>query len=581
MRAARGSLVAIVVAAMSVTGVGAAVAAAPAPSTFESLTLSTGVPAGAQLTPMAAGWRHDANTTIANKFFDGDVTFVGDNLTVRNVHVTGSLAFRGDNIVVQNSQAGAFALSGTSGVRVSGLEVFGSLGEDGMHITSDTGRVSDVVIEDTWVHNPIVKPHSHYDGIQVRGVDGLTLRRVLIDIGPWITQSNAALFLENANGGNADITVEDSMFLGGGYTLYSFGTNVRVTNSVFDGGRWGHLFPSSQVGNITQFSGNTDASRRALSLGSSVFAPNVGTLDWTDDSQWPARGSTTQPVVVAPPPPTEPTPSAPAPSRPAPSTPAPATRPSPSAPAVATPFQQIVLSPDVTGDGVGDLYAVDKNGRLVMYAGRGDGFLGQVTTFGTGWSALDVYAPGDWNGDGYADLVATDAQGRMWLYPGNGAGTFGARSQIGHGWNGFRIVPAGDVNADGAADLLAIDSADRLWLYPGDGRGSFGARLQVGNGWNGFDLYTAGDLTGDGLVDIVSIDSAGRLWFYAGRGGGYFYAKVQAGHGWNGYAFSSGADLDGDGRGDLVGRDRQGRLWLYRGNLGGSFAMKQQIGRGW
>lgn len=583
-------MVGVVVAAMSVTGVGAAVAAAPAPSTFESLTTSVGLPGGANLTAMAGGWNSTKNTTITNRVIDGDVTFAGDNLTLRNVRITGEVIFRGDNIVVQDSELGALSLSGTSGVHVSGVEINGTLGADGIHITSDTGQVSDVLIEDTWVHNPIVKPASHYDGMQVRGVKGLTLRNVLIDLGPHRDQFTAAVFLENAQGGNWDVTLERSMFLGGGYTFYSTATNVRVIDSVFDGGRWGHLFPRSETDKITQFAGNTDASGNPLSLASGSFSPASGSLDWTDDTHWPARAPSTPPVLGTKPPttpaPTTPAPSKPAPSTPAPSTPTPVTKaPAPSIPppatGVRTPFSQIVLSPDVNGDGVGDVYAVDRNGQLVMYAGRGDGTLGSARESGTGWAALTVFAPGDWNGDGRADLVATDDSGRLWLYPGDGRGGFRGKSQIGQGWSGYRIIPAGDVNGDGTADLLAIDRADLLWLYPGDGRGGFGRPIQVGNGWSGFDLYTAGDLTGDGLIDIVSIDAEGRLWFYAGRGGGYFHARVQAGYGWNGYAFASGADLDADGRGDLVGRDRDGRLWFYAGNLGGSFAAKTQIGYGW
>lgn len=255
----------------------------------------------------------------------------------------------------------------------------------------------------------------------------------------------------------------------------------------------------------------------------------------------------------------------------------------PDGPAVTprTPFRHLVLSPDATGDRYGDLFAVDKAGRLFLYSGSSSGAVSSARSYGTGWSGLDVYAPGDWNGDGLSDLLATDSKGRLWLYAGRGGGAIGSRSQIGQGWNGYRIIPAGDVSGDGAADLLAIDSSGRLKLYPGDGRGGFDRPYEVGHGWKGFDLYAAGDLTGDGRNDIVSIDSAGRLWFYAARGGGYFRGKVQVGHGWKGYEFASGADVNADGRGDLVGRDQQGRLWFYAGLSGGSFAMKKQIGQGW
>jgi len=246
-----------------------------------------------------------------------------------------------------------------------------------------------------------------------------------------------------------------------------------------------------------------------------------------------------------------------------------------------TPFDQIVASPDLTGNRYGDVLTVDRAGRLFLFGGKGGGKVALAQVLGTGWGAMRVYAPGDWNGDRRSDLVATDAKGDLWLYPGNGKGGIGTRKQIGHGWNGYRIVPAGDMNGDGAADLLAIDPQHRLWLYPGDGKGGFRKRLQVGQGWKGYELYAAGDANRDGRRDILSIDTAGRLWYYAGRGGGHFAARKQVGRGWTGYAFASGADLDADGYSDLLGRDQDGRLWFYPGRNGGTFGTKTQVAKGW
>lgn len=245
------------------------------------------------------------------------------------------------------------------------------------------------------------------------------------------------------------------------------------------------------------------------------------------------------------------------------------------------PFEQIVAGPDLTGDGRADLTAVDSVGRLHVYAGTGEGRLGRVRSYGTGWSVLDVYAPGDWTGDRAGDLIAVDGAGVLWLYAGDGTGGFAGRTKIGHGWTGFRIVPAGDVDANGTMDLLAIDSASRLWLYPGDGRGGFRSRVQAGHGWSGFQLHGAGDMNRDGRVDILSIDPAGRLWYYAGRGGGRFSQRINVGYGWTGYAFASGGDFNGDGVNDLMGRDPRGRLWFYAGRQQGTFAMKVQVGQGW
>ena len=246
-----------------------------------------------------------------------------------------------------------------------------------------------------------------------------------------------------------------------------------------------------------------------------------------------------------------------------------------------TPYAQLIATPDVTGNRVGDLFAVDQANRLYLFGGIGGGRVALAKVYDTDWSGRKLYAPGDWNGDARADLVSVDGAGDLWLHAGTGAGGLRDPGQIGFGWTGYRIVPAGDMNGDRKNDLLAIDSAGRLWLYPGTGVGTFGRRIQVGNGWKGFELYAAGDANRDGRNDILSIDSKGRLYYYAGIGGGYFATRRQVGHGWTGFAFASGADLNTDGYGDLVGRDRSGRLWFYAGRFGGTFAKALQIGAGW
>jgi hypothetical protein len=227
---------------------------------------TTGVPVGVTLAPMTGGTVSTSATTIADRVITGDVLFTGSSLTLRNVRVTGEAIFRGSGIVVEDSEFGAVSVSGATNIRLSRVDVFGSAGRDGVHITSDSGRASDVVLEDVWIHNPSVTASSHYDGIQVRGVDRLTLRRVAVELGAYQPQQNAALFLENANGGNRSVTVEDSWILGGGYAFYSFAADVRIRRTTFGGARWGHLFPQSQAANIVEFADNRDTGGTPLGL---------------------------------------------------------------------------------------------------------------------------------------------------------------------------------------------------------------------------------------------------------------------------------------------------------------------------
>lgn len=192
----------------------------------------------------------------------GDHTILNQSgTTISGLRVTGQLLIRGcTNLTVTDSWLGALAISGGTGITLSRFLIDGKLGTDAMHITSDTGRVSDVILQDGWVHNPILSGASHYDGLQVRGVSGLTVRDVMFDQGPGglDAQLNASIYLETANGGNEDVLIERVESIVRGYFhLYLYGDRITIRDSVF------HNFPQAQLvfpsstATIAQ-SGNTD-----------------------------------------------------------------------------------------------------------------------------------------------------------------------------------------------------------------------------------------------------------------------------------------------------------------------------------
>jgi len=244
---------------------------------------------------------------------------------------------------------------------------------------------------------------------------------------------------------------------------------------------------------------------------------------------------------------------------------------------------QIIVSPDMTGDGLGDIIAKRSNGDLYLYPASSGGKLSRAVWLGHGWGPFTIHSPGDWNGDGLNDLLAVDDAGLLWLYPSKAWGQLGARKQIGHGWGSLRVIAAGDVTGDGKPDLLAINAAGELLVYAGNGTGGFKTSARrIGAGWGQLEAYGAGDLTRDGKPDLLALDSAGNLMLYAGRGNGALASPVQIGHGWNPYYLAAGADLTGDGVADLVGRDNaSGLLWLYPGKGNGRLAASKQIGTGW
>ncbi|MDR1825760.1 MAG: FG-GAP-like repeat-containing protein [Bifidobacteriaceae bacterium] len=261
-----------------------------------------------------------------------------------------------------------------------------------------------------------------------------------------------------------------------------------------------------------------------------------------------------------------------------------ATATGPAKPGYQPTFSWFTLSPDLTGDGLGEILAINSaNGALLAYPVNPSGSLAPAKTLvASGLSGHRVYCPGDWEGDGQADVITVDPGGVMWLYSGDGQGGVGRARQIGRGWSGYRVVPSGDLTRDGKPDLLAIDQAGRLWVYESTGYGGFKpGRIAAGHGWVGLDLHAAGDLTGDGKADILMIDSSGRLFAYAGRGNGTFQPGKQVGQGWVGLTLASGADLSGEGLADIVGRTADGKLFSYRGRGNGTFTAAKHIGSGW
>lgn len=187
---------------------------------------------------------------------EGDVELRGDRQVLRNVRVEGRVLVTGHDITVEDSEIGSLSISGAQRFTGRRLEIFGFLGSDGVHITSDRGRVQDVLIEDSWIHSPQLAEGSHYDGVQVRGVDRLTLRGNRIDLGEHDPRMTAAVFLQEANGGNTEVLIADNWLGGGGYTLYLGGDGVTVTGNVFGtNAAYGLLYPDTRPTRFTA-SGN-------------------------------------------------------------------------------------------------------------------------------------------------------------------------------------------------------------------------------------------------------------------------------------------------------------------------------------
>jgi len=292
---------------------------------------------------------------------------------------------------------------------------------------------------------------------------------------------------------------------------------------------------------------------------------------------------------------------------------------------------EVLISPDLTGDGLLDLVSTSEQGVLRIRPGKGNGkFKATSRVVKTTRNHTLMTAVGDLNKDGRNDLVARH-KGRMVALLGTTKGGF-ARSVLAKGMGSYsQLIGVGDQNGDGSADVFARDVKGRLYMYAGTGSASFGDRSAVAGSWTAYNRITGGaDFNGDGRGDLVARTAKGKVYVHLARGDGSFSlpigpaANVRAlrsltsagnlvgdaapdliGVKGNslvvvpnkgtyelgapidtGASFSdanliiNAGDWDRDGAGDVIDRGSDGGLWLHRGNGAGQLAAPTQIGSG-
>lgn len=157
-------------------------------------------------------------------------------------------------------------------------------------------------------------------------------------------------------------------------------------------------------------------------------------------------------------------------------------------------YKSYAIPGDMTGDARPDLVAVDADGSVYLYPGKGNGqFYGKVKVVDKAWKNVKIFGHGDLSGDGRADLLVRNSSGVLYLYRGTQVEKtpFAARIQARTGFTFTSYVANGDVTGDGIADLITRDSAGKLWLYPGTNKASsslFGSRIGLGSGFNQYNL---------------------------------------------------------------------------------------------
>lgn len=191
---------------------------------------------------------------ISGRSFASFVDITASHVIVRDSQFRGGLGIvSNDNVTIEHSEIrNGMYLASSWNSTIRNTEVYGS--GDLLHVTSDrAGRmVRNAVFDTVWAHSDSTSSQlpDHVDGLQIRGVQGLTVKDSFLDLKVFQDSDNAAFFTQTANGGHSNIKLQSSWFNGGGITMRYEGTTggvFEITNcSILKDWHWGVQYSPKQ-----------------------------------------------------------------------------------------------------------------------------------------------------------------------------------------------------------------------------------------------------------------------------------------------------------------------------------------------
>ncbi|UTD27968.1 hypothetical protein DB459_14680 [Bradyrhizobium sp. WD16] len=210
---------------------------------------NTGVPSGVTLTPSGDLIITQAGAVVSGLNIQGSVYINAPNVTLIDCKVTSAnfvvvqIADGVTGAVVQNCEINGVG-SGNDGCEgISGQGTF--IGnniynvEDGISVTGPS------LIKDNYIHDLKASGEPHYDGIEIDGgVSNVTISHNTV-INSY--DQTAAIMIDNYFGPISNISVDNNLLAGGGYTVYADAqfsggpiTGVSFTNNHMASGLWGY-----------------------------------------------------------------------------------------------------------------------------------------------------------------------------------------------------------------------------------------------------------------------------------------------------------------------------------------------------
>jgi hypothetical protein len=176
-----------------------------------------------------------ANEVIQNKSFPAGIDIQADGVQLRNVQVKGRiLVNEADNVVIDHVKAVEISISSSSNVAIQYAHVTAFEG-DSFHFTSDgSSYIKNVTIKHNYVDRPGFNAgsQSHWDGVQIRGAEYVTIYCNNFDVGAWQDPYNVLIYLEQANGGNNHIVIDSNWLNGSNFAIMAGLPNLPMSFTI-------------------------------------------------------------------------------------------------------------------------------------------------------------------------------------------------------------------------------------------------------------------------------------------------------------------------------------------------------------
>jgi hypothetical protein len=567
---------------------------------------STGVRDGVTLRQVGDMTVTTPGAIISGLEIHGTLRIEADNVTVRDCKIINEGGWHG--ILIPDGNTGAVVefcdiigpVNGISGTGTFRSNDFSS-NDNGINVYGPS------LIVDNYIHDMSGGADAHYDGIEINGGGGTTIRHntIIND-----HSQTSAVMINNDFGAVPGIIIDNNYLAGGGYTIYSDGrfsstdliTGVQITNNYLGQGYWGYFAfwnntplvsgnhqlgktwptpvsdgstqPAPTISSFSSDSGTVgdhitnDNTLRLNGIASANSTVNIfdgtkqlGTVTVDASGAWSfttaalADGihSFTAMATIG--------------------SASPASSPLSVRVDTVAPAKPVIASFSTDSGTVGDGVTNDRtlaltgtaeaNSTVKVYDGTK--LVGTATANGSGaWS--------------YATGTLLDATHSFTATATDAAGNVSAASTalvvtvipvtIDTGPPAPPVRGTGDYNGDGYSDILWRHDSGQVYFWEMNGlqiqmEGGV-AHASVPNDWH---IQTSGDFDADGNSDVLWRHDSGQVYFWEMNGlqikaeGAAAHAPVP-----NDWHIQGTGDFDADGKSDIVWRHDSGQVYIWEMN---------------